>query len=307
MAASPPSPVPAVAAGLDRLATSIENARVLDPVADALAGVLRPLMPRGAARDLLSGTAAGHPLHPMLVSVPIGSWLGASWLDATAGRSGRAAARRLVALGVLAAAPTALSGSSDWLHTQGAERRVGLVHAAGNDLALGLYVASWQARRQGRHTRGVALALAGAGLLGLSGWLGGHLTYALGVGVDTTAFTGLPADWTAVGRLDELPDGEPAVRDIDGTAVLLLRRGERVTALGDRCTHRGGPLHEGTVEDGCVVCPWHGSAFLADGSAAEGAVRRGPATRPQERLEARVVDGRVDVRRQATERSLRGG
>jgi nitrite reductase/ring-hydroxylating ferredoxin subunit len=69
-------------------------------------------------------------------------------------------------------------------------------------------------------------------------------------------------------------------------------RGELV-ALSDRCAHRGGPLHEGEVQDGCIVCPLHGSRFrLRDGS-----VELGPSAYPQPVWEIRARDGRVEVRR----------
>jgi nitrite reductase/ring-hydroxylating ferredoxin subunit/uncharacterized membrane protein len=289
---------------VERLATKIETATALDTGAGALEAVVRPLMPKGAVRDLLSGTPLGHPLHPLLVTVPIGAWVGASWLDLTTGAAGRQAASRLIALGILTAGPTALAGASDWLDTLKGERRVGFVHAVGNDVALGLYIASWLARRRGRHLRGTALALAGAGVLGASGWLGGHLAYALGVGVDTTVFHTAPTDWTDVAVLDDLPDGRPVARALGETPVLLLRRGSQVAAINDRCTHRGGPLHEGELADGCITCPWHGSQFRLDGGPSDGTVRRGPASRPQERFETRVVDGHVQARRVAADRSL---
>ena len=62
--------------------------------------------------------------------------------------------------------------------------------------------------------------------------------------------------------------------------------------MEDACSHNGGPLSEGTVDDGVVTCPWHGSQFRLR----DGAVVGGPATFPQLRLESRVVDGQVEVR-----------
>lgn len=285
---------------LDKLTEPIEKAAWLDAVADRLSGALGKVLPNGPVKDAASGTAIGHPLHPVLVAVPIGSWVAASYLDLVAGKSSRAAAQKLVALGVLAAGPTMLTGASDWVDTTGAERRVGLAHAAMNSTALGLYASSWLARRRGRHGGGVALALAGSFVLGVGGWLGGHLAYALGVGVDTTAFQQAPTEWTDVAAEADVSE-EPSVVDAHGVPVLLLRRNGRILALADRCTHRGGPLHEGAVQDGCIVCPWHGSVFrLTDGS-----IQRGPATRSQPVFEVRVTDGRVSVRRAAEGRSLR--
>lgn len=280
--------MPTFAELLDQLADRLENASALDAPSDAIAGVLRRVITPGPVEDALSGTPIAHPAHPALVAVPIGAWTAALVLDAT-GADG-SATRRLVGVGVLSAVPTALTGASDWLTTTGAERRVGLVHALSNAAALGLQIASWRARGRGSRPRGVALSAASAVILGASGWLGGHLAYALGVGVDTTAFQQLPQDWTDAGAVSDLVG--PHVADVGGVPILIFRSGERIVAMADRCTHRGGPLHEGTVADGCVTCPWHGSMFADDGT-----VRRGPASRPQPALDTRIVDGRVQVRR----------
>ena len=186
------------------------------------------------------------------------------------------------------------------MDTEGAEKRLGLAHAAANYTALGLYTGSWLARRRGKHARGVSLALAGSSVLTVGGWLGGHLSYALGVGVDTTAFQQLPTDWVDVAAESDVTDS-PAEFDAAGVPVLLVRDGGQVRALADRCTHRGAPLHEGEISDGCVVCPWHDSTFRLD----DGSIERGPATRPQPAFDVRVADGRVSVRRAEEPRSLR--
>jgi nitrite reductase/ring-hydroxylating ferredoxin subunit len=147
---------------------------------------------------------------------------------------------------------------------------------------------------------GTVSALAGLGVLTFSGWLGGHLAYALGVGVDTTAFTALPTEWTDACEIGDLEEDRPHLVHVGGAPVLVVRERGALVAMSDRCTHRGGPLHEGTVQDGCVQCPWHSSRFdLTDGS-----VLQGPATRPQAVLETRVVQGRVQVRRDES-RALR--
>jgi uncharacterized membrane protein len=159
----------------------IENAQALDGPAQAVQRLARRAL-RQPAAEVLRGEPIGHPLHPALVAVPIGAWLSASVLDLTGGDA--AAARRLVALGCLAAVPTAAAGTADWVRTSGASRRVGFVHAGVNDAALMLYLASWRSRRAGRRLRGALLALGGAGALTVGGWLGGHLTYRLGVNVE---------------------------------------------------------------------------------------------------------------------------
>ncbi len=288
-----------LSATLDKITDRLERTSLLDKPSDALAALLGRLLPAGRVGDVASGTPIGHPLHPVLVTVPIGSWVAATYLDLTGGDA--KAAQRLVGLGNLAALPTALTGANDWLTTSAGERRVGLAHATLNYTALGLYVGSWLARRKGRRVKGAALAMAGAGAVGAAGWLGGHLSYALGVGVDTTAFQHFPGEWTDVGAESDLRADVPSGVEAAGVPVLLVRHQGVLMALSDRCTHRGAPLHEGEVSDGCVTCPWHGSRFaLADGS-----VKAGPATRPQPMAEVRVVEGRVQVRRSDEPRELR--
>lgn len=276
---------------LEHLTERIEAASVLDRPAAALAAVLRPMLAPAPVEDTLSGVPLGHPVHPLLVTVPIGAWVSAGVLDLAGDAEG---ARTLTGLGCLAALPAAATGASDWLSTAGAERRVGFVHALANYTALGGYAASWLARRRGSYRRGVAWSLLSAAALGVAGWFGGHLAYAQGVGVDTTAFAHFPAEWTDVGGTDKLPrDGSLTALEVDGVALLASWRDGRWVVLAGRCTHRGGPLHEGAIASGCVTCPWHGSVFSLD----DGSVRSGPATRPQPVLESRVREGRLEVRR----------
>jgi nitrite reductase/ring-hydroxylating ferredoxin subunit/uncharacterized membrane protein len=290
-----------VARMLDLLVERIEQSSSLDRVADRVAGLGRKLFSAGPVRDVASGTPIGHPLHPALVVVPVGAWLSAGYLDVAGSGHSATAAQRLVGLGVLAAVPVATTGISDWLDTEGAERRVGLVHWALNSVGVAAYAGSWLARRRGHHTVGVGLALGGAAVIGAAGWFGGHLAYALGVGVDTTAFLQLPSDWTDVAAAEDLPTGRPVRVSAAGTAVLLVRDETGISALVDRCTHRGAPLDEGFIEGDCIVCPWHGSKFTTR----DGTVQRGPATRPQPVLDVQETGGRVQVRRTGEQRTLR--
>ncbi|ABW13389.1 Rieske (2Fe-2S) domain protein [Parafrankia sp. EAN1pec] len=276
--------------GSERLLDRLEREQRLDAPAEAVSGFWSAALRSERLRDVLSGRQLGHPLHPAAILVPAGTLLSATMLDTTGGAALRPAARRLVGLGLLSAGPAALAGWSDWLDTKGAERRVGLVHAASNVVGLASYAISWRQRRRG--ARGLAASLAGAAALGLGGWLGGHLAYALGVGVDTTAFQRGPAEWTDVLATSEVTTELRQV-EIDGVPVLLTRVNGQVVAISDRCTHRGGPLHEGERTGGCVRCPWHGSQF----ELASGEVVQGPATRPQPVYEVRETGGRVELRR----------
>jgi nitrite reductase/ring-hydroxylating ferredoxin subunit/uncharacterized membrane protein len=275
------------------LAAAIERADWLDLVGDPLSGAVRAVLPAGPVKDALSGTWLGHALHPLLTDVPIGCWTSSLMLDLLGGRrGGRRAADRLIAIGVLAALPTAVSGLADWGDTQAAERRVGLVHAAANVAALGLYCRSLGARRRGRRTRGVGLSLIAAGALGAGGYLGGHLAYVRGLGVDRTAFERWPEDWVDAGADAEVAEGSMVCVERGGTPVLVARSGGSLHAISDRCTHRGAPLHDGELVDGCVICPWHQSIFRLE----DGGLVQGPATTPAPRFETRVREGRIELR-----------
>jgi nitrite reductase/ring-hydroxylating ferredoxin subunit len=139
----------------------------------------------------------------------------------------------------------------------------------------------------------VALALTADAVVAATGYLGGHLSYSQGVGVDTTVFEHGPRDWTAVADEPDVPESEPIAVEVDGMTLLLVRRHGRLLALADRCTHRGGPLHEGDLEGDCITCPWHRSVFRLE----DGHIVRGPATQPQPAYEVRAREGRIEVRR----------
>ncbi len=210
----------------------------------------------------------------------------------------RPAVHRLLGLGLASAGPAALAGWSDWLDTEGAEKRVGLVHATANAAGLSAYAVAWWRTRDASRTARLPI-FAGTVALGLGGWLGGHLAYAQGVGVDTTAFQTGPATWTDVGSSVAATERPQRVR-VNDTSVLLARVDGRVVAIADRCTHRGGPLSDGVRDGDCIVCPWHESRF----DLVTGDVRQGPATRPQPVYEVRERQGRIEIRR-SEERALR--
>ncbi len=277
---------------MQRIVQKIGDGKGLDRLGGPLSEAAGRATRSRAIKNALSGTWLGHQLHPMLTDVPLGSWISASVLDFTAGPAGSCAAQRLVGFGVLAAVPTAASGASDWSETIGAERRVGLVHALGNVGALALQVGSYFARRRGNRGAGVALSTAGTGLAAAAGYLGGTLTFDQGVGVNHTVFEDAVSEWTDVASLAELAPDQLVRVSAAGVPVVLVRQGSQVRALSATCVHAGGPLDEGTLVDGCVRCPWHGSEFrLTDGK-----VARGPAATDQPSWQVRVRDERVQVR-----------
>jgi nitrite reductase/ring-hydroxylating ferredoxin subunit/uncharacterized membrane protein len=277
----------------DTIAERLERLTALDTVAEPLQDGVRALVPQGTpAKDLLSGTWLGHPLHPLLTDVVVGTWTSAAVLDLLGGDGTEQAAEDLIGVGILAALPTAMSGLADWADVRGGPRRVGLVHALGNTTALVLHIASWRARRRGSPEEGRGLSAAGMVVAGCSAWLGGHLSFGRGIGVNQTAFESPPEDWTAVADDGDVADGA-LVRVVAGeTGILLVRRDGELHAMLDRCSHRGCSLAKGSLDDGVVTCPCHGSRFALDGT-----LVRGPATAPQPSLEVRVSGGKIEVRR----------
>jgi nitrite reductase/ring-hydroxylating ferredoxin subunit len=275
---------------------AIADMGALDAPAKKLGKLARTVIKPGPMKDALSGTWLGHALHPLLTDVAIGTWTSAVLLDWVGGRRSGEAAERLIAVGLLSTAPIVASGYSDWADSEVGDdevRRIGVVHAASNLVASSLFAASLAARRRG--SSGRLLALAGAGALGAGGYLGGHLAFADGVGVDQTTFeTGSDGEWIDVLADADLPADQPRCAEADGTPVMLVRQGGEVYALSNRCSHRGGPLHEGKLGDGTITCPWHTSVFAL----ADGGLVHGPAAYPQPAWDVRVREGRIEVSRQ---------
>lgn len=157
------------------LVQRVEESDALDGAIAQLAELLPDWVTTGRTRDLLAGEWLGHSLHPLLTDFPLGFWASASLLDLLGPRRHADSARRLVGFGLLASLPTATAGLSDWSRLETTDRRVGLVHAQLNTLALLLYGASYIARRR-RRGRGVVLGVLGGLAATAGGYLGGHLS-----------------------------------------------------------------------------------------------------------------------------------
>jgi nitrite reductase/ring-hydroxylating ferredoxin subunit len=99
--------------------------------------------------------------------------------------------------------------------------------------------------------------------------------------------------FTAVLEESELEAGAMRAVDVEGVYVLVSRSKDgQVCTIANACTHRGGPLNEGERERNVVTCPWHGSQF----DLCSGEVLRGPAREPQQRFDARLREGKIEVR-----------
>ena len=247
--------------------------------------------------DALHGTWLGHPLHPVLTDVPVGAWTVAVALDAMDAVHGddenARGADAAVGIGLIGAAGAAITGLTDWHKTDGKARRVGVIHGLLNVGATGLFAASLILRRNKKRDAAKVCSLAGYLVVLGSAYLGGSLVYAQKIGVDNSDREDAPEGFVPVLAEPELEEG--TMRRVEapgGFKVLLVRQNGRIHALGDTCAHLGGPLSEGTLEEGSVRCPWHGSCFALE----DGRVLEGPSTYPQPNFEVRVRGGQIEVR-----------
>jgi nitrite reductase/ring-hydroxylating ferredoxin subunit len=267
---------------LHRLAERTERLSALDRIAGPLALNADRAMRAARVKSVLSGSWLGHPLHPLATDAVIGSWALAAILD----RRGEAdAARTLVGLGVLAAVPTAASGASDWADAVDPRaRRMGLVHAASNVVALLLNATSYLARHAGRHDVGVRLTAGSAIPLAVGGFLGAHMAYARGVGVSRTAFREHIRDWTPLTAPATIGEGWATATADDLPVLVRFRDGNPARAVSGSCTHCGAALVPDLRQQDSLRCPTDGSVFGAD----DGSVLAGPATTPIAHFDARI-------------------
>ena len=275
------------------LVGSVERLSSLDGVAAPIGKAARRLA-TGSTGGVLSGTWLGHALHPALTDLVVGSFTSATLLDLLGGDP--ASANRLVEVGLLAYAPTAITGVTDWAASEATDpavRRTGLIHAAVNAVGAGLYGASRRQRIQARRGRATLLSLAGLGVMGAGAYLGGHLSFARGVGVAQTAFDPGNEEWTNVGPAEAATAGQPHRVLAGDTPVLVVRHDHGIHAIHDRCSHRGCSLAEGELDGDTVVCGCHGSRFALS----DGAIINGPATAPQPAFEVCEQEGSLEVRR----------
>lgn len=277
---------------IDRLS---RNARI-SAIAERVQPFVSQLLSRTGrpVQNFLHGSPLGHPLHAILTDVPLGAWTVTAALDAIelCGGSGTGSDAALV-VGLAGAGGAILSGWADWSDTHADPRTLGMAHALVNGTAVSGYVLALILRRNGRRRLGLVTALAAYAIVGAGAYIGGELSYGQLLGAKHTAEPIVPpVDFTAVLELSALPPVAPVRANLSGIPLLISRTANGVAAISAVCTHRGAPLDEGTFKDGCVTCPWHGSAFAVD----DGRILNGPATFPQPRFEARINGDRIEAR-----------
>ena len=180
-------------------------------------------------------------------------------------------------------------------------RRLGLIHGLLNVGATALFATSLIMRKKKARNQGRGFSALGYALMSFSAHLGGKMVYEHRVGVDRTAGETFPENFTAVLPESKLPDNTPTRAMYQGMPILLVRRGERLFAMAETCSHFSGPLSEGKLDGDSIVCPYHASRFALE----DGRVLNGPAVHPQPCLEVRARDGQIEVRRPQSARWTR--
>ena len=254
--------------------------------------------PGKSLKDLMHGTTVlGHPLHPAITDLPIGAWsvgVLADWLFVTTGRVPAVAGDLGLAIGVAAAIVAAMTGYTDHHETVGHGRRAATVHGLTMTVVVVIELVSMGMRLWAPDMRTAAIVLAtGAWLLAVvGGYVGGHLTFAMGTVVNHNAFFEGPMEFVRVGSREDFPEGEMRRVEAEGLPVVIMRREGLLHAIGAVCSHAGGPLQEGKLEGEVVTCPWHYSRFRFG----DGKVVGGPATFDQPPLLVRERGGAVEVK-----------
>jgi nitrite reductase/ring-hydroxylating ferredoxin subunit/uncharacterized membrane protein len=248
-------------------------------------------------RNSLNGTWIGEPLHVILTDVPIGAWTVALAFDgldlAIKRREFAVVADASLTLGLAGAAAAALAGMVDWSDVDPPARRTGLIHGMLNLAGAALFAMSLILRKKKLRKQGQVLSALGYGVMSIAANLGGRMVYKQRVGVDRTSGEVFPVEFTAVLAEPELKEAMPIRAKYDGTPILLVRKGAKIFALAETCSHFSGPLSEGKLIGDSIVCPYHASRFALG----NGRVINGPAVHPQPCLEARIRNGQIEVRK----------
>jgi nitrite reductase/ring-hydroxylating ferredoxin subunit/uncharacterized membrane protein len=247
-------------------------------------------------RNFLNGTWLGEPLHVVLTDVPVGAWTVAMAFDALDlvfnRREFARGCETSIGIGLLAAAGTAVTGMADWSDVDPPARRLGLIHGLLNLSGAALFATSLFLRKKKSREAGRIAGVLGYAVMSYAAHLGGRLVYEHRVGVDRTDGQVFPEQFAAVLPETCLIDGKLTRAMYQGTPILLVRRGDRLFAMAETCSHFSGPLSEGKLEGDTVVCPYHFSRFALE----DGRVLDGPAVHPQPCLEVRTRDGQIEVR-----------
>ena len=290
---------PDITGGLD-----YEESRIpqLKPVEESLQKLVHKAFASGGAggqavKNFLNGAWLGEPLHVVLTDIPIGAWTVALVFDGldliSKKREFAVAADASIGIGLAGAVGAAVTGVTDWQDADAPARRIGLIHGLLNISATALFVTSLVLRKKKSRTSGRVFAGLGYVVMSVAAHLGGKMVYEYRVGVDRTDGEAFPQDFVSVMSASDLVESKPTRAEHSGVPILLVRRGDRIFAMAETCSHFSGPLSEGKLVGDSIVCPWHASRFALE----DGRVLDGPAVHPQPCLQVRVQNGQIEIRK----------
>lgn len=249
-----------------------------------------------------------HPIHPMLVVLPLGLFLG-SWIFDLIGKATNnellwAASYYCAIAGIVGGFCAAIPGLIDWIGVvppRSSAKNRGLLHAGLNTLAVIAFIAIAVHRSSSIAEPGafeLGLMTITIVVLGISGWLGGTLSYRNQIGVDHRyANAGQWKErslesWARPAcNQSELSEGQMMLVRVGGERVVVGRCPEGIVAFSDHCTHKGGPLSDGALVSCSVQCPWHGSQF----DVRSGRVVAGPAKSKIDVYQIEIRSGEVYI------------
>jgi uncharacterized membrane protein/nitrite reductase/ring-hydroxylating ferredoxin subunit len=270
-------------------------------------------------KDLLEGKPLRHPIHPMLVHFPIGLFVLSFLLDLGSVFFGvpnlPRASYYAMLLAEIMALVTAVPGFVDYtdIRADHPAKPTATTHMVLNLIAVAVYGINLGVRAGGLDQPrisigGLILSLIGIGLISISGYLGGALIYADGIAVGRhKRATATPEEtlkpiaagaqtrpdliFVAVPRAENLRDGETLRVEANGYVIAVARVESQLFAFQEFCTHRYGPLSEGSFHGFNVQCPWHNSCF----DVRTGKVTNGPAKVDLKTFQIENRDGRIFI------------
>ena len=271
-------------------------------------------------KDLLEGKPLRHPIHPMLVHFPIGFLVLSFLLDLVSlGFPEVPGLLRgsfyAMLLGIITALLAAVPGFVDYsdIRRDHPGKATASRHMILNLMVVAIYGINLWIRSSALSDSKISLpplllSIAGIGLLSISGYLGGRLIYDEGIAVgrhkrhtptpqDTLhlstghAASGGEAAFVPVPNTEQLRNGETLRVEIDKQVMTIARLDNQLYAFQEFCTHRFGPLSEGSFHGFNVQCPWHNSCF----DIRTGKVTNGPAKVVLKTFKIEMRDGKVGV------------
>lgn len=166
---------------LHRILARVEEVKSLDAPAGTSARIAGRVVDGARLGRILRGSWLGHPVHPLLITLPIGSWMTSVVFDVAF--KDPVTARRLIGVGLAATPPTVLAGWADYVLLSKRQQRVGLVHAVSNGAGVMMFGLAYRAYRKEHERAARVYSLLGLTAISVGGALGGHLSYAQGAGM----------------------------------------------------------------------------------------------------------------------------